>query len=448
MASSSSTVAVEVAEVSKRFRLYHEKYTSLKERFIHLGRVPHEDFWALRDIDMQIREGETVGLLGHNGSGKSTLLKCIAGILQPTSGTIRVRGRLAALLELGAGFQPELSGRDNIFLNASLLGLSRKEVERRFDAIVAFAELEQFIDNQVKYYSSGMYVRLGFAVAVHMDPDILLVDEVLAVGDENFQRKCLDRVRQFQREGRTIIFVTHSPDLVRQICNWAAVLDRGDMVASGPPGEAIRAFREHLLERQRFAEARELELQLQQAADEGQPERPEVTGQEARRNLEVRITEVVFEYEGCDERPYLFPGQALVVRIGYEAPARVDDVVVGLGVYDLEGRFVFGASTDGSGVDAGPVEGGAEVSFTFDQIPLLDGTFLLSVGVHSHDQGTVYDWADQRHQFEVMNPGGYPGVVHAPFRVTRTDRRPAAEPAAAASGAVGGPVEGSEVSPR
>jgi len=401
MPSSHGTVAVEVAQVSKRFRLYHEKYTSLKERFIHLGRIPHEDFWALRDINLEIREGETVGLLGHNGSGKSTLLKCIAGILQPTTGIIKVRGRLAALLELGAGFQPELSGRDNIFLNASLLGLSRREVERRFDAIVAFAELEQFIDNQVKYYSSGMYVRLGFAVAVHMDPDILLVDEVLAVGDENFQRKCLDRVRQFQREGRTIIFVSHSPDLVRQICDWAAVLDQGDMVAAGAPGEAIRSFREHLLERQRFAEARELELQLQQGGEEAQGERPEVTGQEARRNLEVRITQVSFEYEGCEE----------------------------LGVYDLEGRFVFGASTEGSGVDAGPVEGGAEVAFTFDQIPLLDGTFLVSVGVHSQDQGTVYDWTDQRHQFEVMNPGGYPGVVHAPFRVTRRDQPLATEPA-------------------
>ncbi|HMC43035.1 MAG TPA: ABC transporter ATP-binding protein [Acidimicrobiales bacterium] len=429
MPSSHGTVAVEVAQVSKRFRLYHEKYTSLKERFIHLGRIPHEDFWALRDINLEIREGETVGLLGHNGSGKSTLLKCIAGILQPTTGIIKVRGRLAALLELGAGFQPELSGRDNIFLNASLLGLSRREVERRFDAIVAFAELEQFIDNQVKYYSSGMYVRLGFAVAVHMDPDILLVDEVLAVGDENFQRKCLDRVRQFQREGRTIIFVSHSPDLVRQICDWAAVLDQGDMVAAGAPGEAIRSFREHLLERQRFAEARELELQLQQGGEEAQGERPEVTGQEARRNLEVRITQVSFEYEGCEERPYVLPGQTLIVRVGYEAPVRVDDVVVGLGVYDLEGRFVFGASTEGSGVDAGPVEGGAEVAFTFDQIPLLDGTFLVSVGVHSQDQGTVYDWTDQRHQFEVMNPGGYPGVVHAPFRVTRRDQPLATEPA-------------------
>ncbi len=168
-------------------------------------------------------------------------------------------GRLAALLELGAGFHPDLSGRENVFLNASLLGLQRREVERKFDEIVAFSELEHAIDQQVKYYSSGMYVRLGFAVAVNMDPDILLVDEVLAVGDELFQRKCLDRVRQFQREGRTIIFVTHAPDMVRQICDRAAVLDHGEMVAVGLPGEAVRAYREHLMRRQRYDEATRLE---------------------------------------------------------------------------------------------------------------------------------------------------------------------------------------------
>ncbi|MDE3087408.1 MAG: ABC transporter ATP-binding protein, partial [Acidobacteriota bacterium] len=186
-------VGVEVAGVSKRFRLYHQKYQSLKERVLHAGQNPYEDFWALREVSFDVLEGETVGILGRNGSGKSTLLKCVSGILQPTDGKVVVRGQLAALLELGAGMQPDLSGRENIFLNASLLGLSTKEVERRFDDIVAFAELEQFIDNQVKFYSSGMYVRLGFAVAVNVDPDVLVIDEVLAVGDENFQRKCLAR---------------------------------------------------------------------------------------------------------------------------------------------------------------------------------------------------------------------------------------------------------------
>src|SRR5690242_7141891 len=178
---------------------------------------------ALQNIDFDVETGSTVGLLGHNGSGKSTLLKCIAGILQPTEGEIRTRGRVAALLELGAGFNNELTGRENIFMIASILGLSNKETAAIFDEIVAFAELEKFIDMQVRHYSSGMYVRLGFAVAVNVDPDILLVDEVLSVGDESFQKKCLDRVAEFQREGRTILFVTHAADLVRRICDRGIV---------------------------------------------------------------------------------------------------------------------------------------------------------------------------------------------------------------------------------
>src|SRR5579862_1129598 len=232
-------VAIGIERVSKQFRLYHEKYTTLKERVLHAGRIPYEDFWALREVEADIYAGETVGILGRNGSGKSTLLKCVAGILQPSSGQIVVRGQLAAMLELGAGMQPELSGRDNIYLNGSLLGLSRREIDRRFDEIVAFAELENFIDNQVKYYSSGMYVRLGFAVAVNVEPDVLPIDEVLAVGDERFQQKCMDRVKQFQREGRTIVFVSHSADVMRQICERVIVLQGGQILTIAHPGEAI-----------------------------------------------------------------------------------------------------------------------------------------------------------------------------------------------------------------
>src|SRR3954452_17214313 len=187
--------AIEIRGVSKRFKLYHEHYSSLKEKVIHFGRTPYEPFMALQDIDFDVPFGATVGLLGHNGSGKSTLLKCVAGILQPTTGEITTRGRVAALLELGAGFNAELTGRENIFMNASILGLSNKDTAKIFDEIVAFAELEKFIDMQVRHYSSGMYIRLGFAVAVNVDPEILLVDEVLSVGDEAFQRKCIERVK-------------------------------------------------------------------------------------------------------------------------------------------------------------------------------------------------------------------------------------------------------------
>ena len=416
-ATSTANTAIGVDDVSKRFRLYHEKYTSLKERVIHFGRVPHEEFWALRDIDLHIQEGETVGLLGHNGSGKSTLLKCMAGILQPTTGQISVRGRLAALLELGAGFHPELTGRENVFLNASILGMPKKEIEKRFDEIVAFAELEQFIDNQVKHYSSGMYVRLGFAVAVNMDPEILLVDEVLAVGDENFQRKCLERVRRFQKEGRTIVFVTHAADLVRQICDRAAVLDHGRMVALGTPGEAVRAFREHLMQGERFDEAAQLHVDDEAAAD-GTSAAPRPPTQEEKRNLKVRLTEVGIEYPKSDEQRYLLPGQPLSVRLHYNATELVDDVVFGLAIHDIEGRLVFGSNTDFLGIDVGVLDGPGVVTFETDAVPLLDGTYLMTIGIHSHDESTVYDWREQRHQFEVMNPHRTSGSVYMGIRAS------------------------------
>ncbi len=240
-------VAIEVKDISKQFRLYNEKHTSLKERVLHGGKMPFTPFWALRDVNLDINQGETFGILGRNGCGKSTLLKCVAGILKPTSGEIRVRGSLAAMLELGAGFQPDLSGRDNIFLNGSLLGLSRSDIEKRFDDIVEFAELEAFIDNQVKFYSSGMYVRLGFAVAINVEPDVLLVDEVLSVGDAAFQRKCLDHVKKIQREGRTIVVVSHSPDTIRQNCERAVVMNHGQVITVDEPGEAIRVYMADLL---------------------------------------------------------------------------------------------------------------------------------------------------------------------------------------------------------
>ena len=235
-------IAIRARGVGKSFR-GTGRATSLKERILRMGHGTAEPFEALRDVNLEIAAGQTVGLIGHNGSGKSTLLKILTGILRPTTGTVEVNGRVSSLLELGAGFNGELSGRDNIYLNASLLGLSRKETDGLFDSIVEFSELEEFIDNPVKHYSSGMYVRLGFAVAVHVDPDILLVDEVLAVGDEAFARKCLDKIAEFQREGRTILFVTHSLSLVDEICDRGVVLDHGRVVFDGDPQFATGTLR-------------------------------------------------------------------------------------------------------------------------------------------------------------------------------------------------------------
>src|SRR4051812_33784466 len=238
-----SANVITVDQVSKRFKINSNK--SLKELVVNRGQTKAHatEFWALRNVSFDVQAGTTLGLIGHNGSGKSTLLKLVGGILTPTSGAVRRRGRLAALLELGAGFHGDLTGRENVYLNAAILGLSRQQTDRYFDDIVAFSGIEQFIDTQVKFYSSGMYVRLAFAVAIHVDPDILLVDEVLAVGDEPFQRKCLERIRGFQHEGRTIVLVTHGLDQVAEFCDRAVVLEHGRVAADGVPRDALKILR-------------------------------------------------------------------------------------------------------------------------------------------------------------------------------------------------------------
>lgn len=390
--------AISVKGVSKKFKLIHNPAFSIKERVLRFGRNPYDEFWALRDIDLRIAEGETVGMLGHNGSGKSTLLKCIAGIILPTTGSIRLKGRLASLLELGAGFHPELSGRENVYINASFLGIPRRDIERRFDDIVGFAELEHFIDTQVKFYSSGMYVRLGFAVAVNVDPDVLLVDEVLAVGDEVFQKKCLDRVAEFQREGRTILFVTHGADLVRQICNRAIVLDHGNMVADGPPGESIRIFREHL---------------------HGHLVNDIVPDAQHHRDERIHITDVVVDHSGRPDRTFLYAGEQLSISVSFEASVPVNDAVFELQIYDGNGRVVYGADTDTLNLHLPPLMGTGAVTFTIDSVPLLDGAYPVSISLKDREHGRLLDWRDPEQQaFEVVNPTRVVGTVALPVKAS------------------------------
>lgn len=235
-------IAVHVADVSKKFRMYHERNQSLKSAIMRRKISVHEDFWALRDITFDVPAGSTFGLIGSNGSGKSTLLKCLAKILYPETGTITANGKVAALLEVGSGFHPELSGRENIFLNGSILGMSRKEIQGKFDEIVSFSGVEQFIDQPVKNYSSGMYVRLGFSVAINVDPDILVVDEVLAVGDAEFQAKCFQKFKDFKAAGKTVILVSHSMGAVKQMCDHAAWINKGNLEQVGEADSVIAAY--------------------------------------------------------------------------------------------------------------------------------------------------------------------------------------------------------------
>ncbi len=352
--------AILAEDVSKRFVTHRRRATSLKELFVQRGSVT-EDFWALREVTTAIGHGETVGLIGPNGSGKSTLLKVLAGILQPSTGRVTIGGRIASLLELGAGFNGELSGRDNVYLNASLLGLSKREVDKLYDSIVDFAELGGRMDDAVKHYSSGMYVRLGFAVAVHVDPDILLVDEVLAVGDEAFQQKCLAKIDAFQREGRTILFVSHDLGLVERLCSRAIVLHRGRMMHDGDANEGSRVLRGL----------------LGTVGD---------SGPQAADGLDAKIEIVgltITDHPGGEPRDAFLPGEPLAVRVALRpepggAERTVDVKAVVMGPFDIP-VFVM-SSQERGGVRLGDAPS-YDVDFVVPELPPLLGGFVVSVGV-------------------------------------------------------------------
>ncbi|HEY9388749.1 MAG TPA: ABC transporter ATP-binding protein [Mycobacteriales bacterium] len=376
---------VRVVDISKRFNIRKDK--SLKERLVNFRRSQRHaaDFWALRDISFDVRSGSTVGLIGPNGSGKSTLLKIIGGILSPNGGYVQRRGRLAALLELGAGFHGDLTGRENVYLNASILGLARSQTRHYFDEIVQFSGIEPFIDTQVKFYSSGMYVRLAFAVAVHVDPEILLVDEVLSVGDEPFQRRCMDKIRQFQRDGRTIIFVTHGLDQIRQLCDRVIMLEQGRMLVDGTPVEAIRVFRD------RYSE----QAGVQPAVGDRRLEISDVTVTDGTGAPRLRFS----------------PGDSLGVEFDVRAHQPTDDWVAGIAITDSVDLTVYGTNTQIEHLDLPPVSGCRRVRFRFDTIPMVEGQYYVTVAVHPR-VGPEYHRLDRVATFKVFSDSGCSGVVH------------------------------------
>ena len=376
---------IRVVDVSKRFRLHHDN--SVKERLLKLNRRRGEDFWALRGIGFELEPSHTLGLIGANGSGKSTLLKLIGGILAPTTGYVERRGRMAALLELGAGFHPDLTGRENVYMNASILGLSKKQTAGCFDAIVDFSGIEQFIDNQVKFYSSGMYVRLAFSVAVHVDPEILLIDEVLAVGDEPFQRKCMTRIKQFQQEGRTMIFVTHALEVVRQLCDRVIMLEKGETVVDGKPQETLRAYRE------RYA--------------------PQVeSDDDVRGNGQVVIDRIAVTNGRGEPKDRFEPGDRLGIELGLRADEPVDDPVVGVAIYNHLDQLIYGTNTALRNVELGTIHGRRGLRFDFGAIPMVEGQYFVTIAAHSRDEGTQYHWLERQLSFKVFSAVGEAGVVY------------------------------------
>jgi lipopolysaccharide transport system ATP-binding protein len=387
---------IEFDNVSKRFTLHHDRRNSIQERVAGLfrPRARGEVFWALRDVSFSVGQGQSLGLVGHNGAGKSTALKLMTRILEPTSGAVRMRGRVAALLELGSGFHPDLSGRENVFLNGSLLGFSRREMERKLEEIVDFAELGDFIDLEVKHYSSGMYTRLGFAVATAVDPDILITDEVLAVGDEAFQRKCMERIYRFRQVGKTIIFVSHALETVRLLCDQAVWLDHGVARAVGPAGEVIDAY---------LAETNRHEAEARRDAAEESPADQPLDDPRRRGNREAEIVQVQLLDTAGHEQPVFHAGVPLTLRIHYTAHQPIHRPVFGVALYHESGFWLSGPNTRFDEFEIPLIAGTGYVDLVIAELPLLDGRYLISASIYDEAILHPYDYHDRMYELVVRS---------------------------------------------
>lgn len=391
---------IRIDEVSRRFRVYPKDARTLKELIVTRGRGRGEDVWALSGVGLAVEPGEAVGLVGRNGSGKTTLLKLIGGIIKPSIGRVEVGGRVASLLELGAGFHPEFTGRENVFLNGALHGLSRAEIRERMDEIVEFAGIGHYVDLPVRTYSAGMYMRLGFAVAAHVDADVLLLDEIFAVGDEEFQRKCFGRISQFKQRGGTIVFVSHDAASVERLCERAVLLRDGMVDFDGPTHEAILRYRSHLAEDRDPAER-----------DAGLTEWG---------SGEARIAEVSLQGADGEERMQFVAGEQLTVRLRVVSDRTVPPPQLQFELREWGGALIAGGSHDTASLGW---DGAGEQIFRFDvdELPLAEGRFKLRFGLVSADGVHLYHWLDDALRLYVIPQERDAGLVRLEGRWTREE---------------------------
>ncbi len=386
--SSSGEPAVIVDQVAKRFRIYHERNSSIKASVMRGKRAEYEEFWAVNDVSFTVNKGETFGIIGENGSGKSTLLKCMARILRPERGSVAVAGKLSALLELGAGFHQELSGRDNVYLNGSILGLTKREIDSRFDDIVEFAGLERFIDTPVKNYSSGMYVRLGFSVAINVDPDVLLVDEVLSVGDETFQRRCAEKFTEMQRNGKTIVVVSHGLGQLRSMCDRLVWLRNGQLAGIGPTKDVIDEY-------------------LGTVQVSRLPGHDGVSKRWGSGEASITAIELIDPTGKSVDKVHT--GDDVVMRIRYRVQPGVTirRPGVGFGIHRLDGVLITGVNTNEQRLVPDQLSGVGYYDYRIKQLPLLTGTYDVSAAIQDEKFTSTYDWWFEGFRFDVL-----PRVVH------------------------------------
>lgn len=387
--------AIEVRDVKKKFKIYYDKGNDLKDRILFRNRSHYEDRWVLKGISFSVKKGEAIGLIGHNGCGKSTTLKLLTKIMYPDSGTIDMCGRVSSLIELGAGFHPDMSGRENIYTNASIFGLTKKEIDKRLNDIIEFSELEEFIDNPVRTYSSGMYMRLAFSVAINVSANILLIDEILAVGDANFQKKCFDKLREIKAEGTTIVIVSHALEQIEQICETSYWIEDGLIKESGTP----KYVHEHYLysmEQKRIEQLEKThnaEVAGNQTESEKKPEEslPDFCDKSAVRmgTGDVRFTDAQMRNEK-GEKQYIFDTEdKITVYLKYKSEKKGLKGNFGYGIFREDSLHCYGTNVSIECDDFVPIEESGEVSVTF-QNSLLPGKYFLDVAVHSHD-GIIFD---------------------------------------------------------
>lgn len=390
--------------VSRTFRVLHERNLTLKETALRRRRLDATTRWAVRDVDLDVAPGEAIGIIGQNGSGKSTLLKMLARIIPPTSGTVEIGGSVAAMLELGAGFHPDFTGRENVFMNGSIHGLSERQIGARLEEIVDFAELEEFIDMPVRTYSSGMQMRLAFAISSHVNPDVLLLDEVLAVGDEAFQRKCYGRIFEFRRAGGTLVFVSHDPGAVERVCDRAILLEGGEMVAAGPTEDVLRTYHRHL------AEVPATETPAAEVSEEGAVDEvdPRVWGT---RDVAV-ISEVrLVGANGPTDR--FVAGDPLTVEIDVDAREAILRPSVGIAIVSDDGTLCSGSNTRRDGLVVDEILGRATFRCHIRALHLHEGRFAVTVALESADELTTYHWLDRWLEFSVFARNAGVGLVEA-----------------------------------
>jgi ABC-type polysaccharide/polyol phosphate transport system ATPase subunit len=370
--------------VSRSFRILHDRNLTLKETALRRRRTHSTQLWAVRDVDLDVQPGESVGLIGQNGSGKSTLLKMLAGIIPPHEGTVEIGGTVASMLELGSGFHPDFTGRENVYMNASIHGLSERQVDERLDDILAFSEIGEFIDMPVRTYSSGMSMRLAFSIASHVEPDVLLLDEVLAVGDEAFQRKCFGRIFEFRRRGGTLVFVSHDPGAVERVCDRALLLADGTVRTDGPTPDTLAIYHRRLASEGSAADA----------AAEDDDER-----QWGDREVEITASRLV-GVDGPTDRFY--SGDPLTIEMDVTPRRPVETPIFGIGIHAVDGPLLYGTNTRLDQLDIRILDGPATVRFTIPSLPLNDGRFTVQLAVVSSDESVVHHWLERWLEFSVF----------------------------------------------